>query len=471
MHTTPHTSQSTNRNLRRILTIIGLVVALGASACGSDKQASEEGESLADESTTTVETSSGESAGDDSGTTGDDAGDDGTADDDVVATPVSCPPEGDPAWSTAARSAGNWPMGTGTGPSVLDGAAVGAHPGYDRFVLTFTPETADLSYSVSVVSGQPEGPQAGVEVDVDGSAFLAVQVVGIASWMRDPADPYVGPTEISGPGVGAANLVEAVLSEEFEGYMTWHLGYNALHDFNVFVLDSPTRLVVDMCTDGDAVASGSTQAAAAGCSSSAGPVPAEAVYGPARQANLDGLPGEELVYTYFVPSSDTWVLRVDAVDGSFHSEWPIPDSGGAFASEVQNLVDVNSDGYPEVMVSYSGGAYTREIGFVVVRDCELEPTRNIEAGIFSWPIGASVANIGHFTCLGDSVRFETGSIDASLAEPIWAMQTTRNVLVGTVWEPMGVAGSNYAYVSDDSVPPVSGSADCPSLPSTSVELG
>ncbi len=211
-----------------------------------------------------------------------------------------------------------------------------------------------------------------------------------------------------------------------------------------------------------------TQAEAAGCWFDAGPLPENISLNMGFQADLDGVAGEEVAYTYFNHDLGKWVLRAEAVDGSFSSEWLIQDSDMVFATDILGVVDTNADGLPELMVKVGGGAYTQSIGFAVVRDCEVEPTRNLEGGVWTWAVGASVQNIGGFECTNGYVRFETASLTEA---SVWFVRSYKNSLNGIVWESTGTAGSNYVGETDDDTPPFESGYVCATLPSMMVEVG
>ena len=71
---------------------------------------------------------------------------------------------------------------------MLADALIGAHDGYDRFVLVFDEQTGPLSWAVEVVDGQPVHGASGLELDIDGSAFIEVMFSGLALSMLEPDD-------------------------------------------------------------------------------------------------------------------------------------------------------------------------------------------------------------------------------------------------------------------------------------------
>ena len=200
----------------------------------------------------------------------------------------------------------------------------------------------------------------------------------------------------------------------------------------------------------------------------AGPLPDNITLNLGFQADLDGVAGEEVAYTYFDHDLGKWVLRAEAVDGSFSSEWLIQESDMVIGTDVLGVVDTNADGLPELMVKVGGGAHTQSIVFAVVRDCEVEPTRNLEGGVWTWAVGASVQNIGGFECTDGYVRFETASLTEA---SVWLVRFYKNSLNGIVWESIGTAGSSYVGETEDETPPFESGYVCPTLPSMMVEVG
>lgn len=159
--------------------------------------------------------------------------------------------DGDCGWSSAPVATAGWPSSLPTTgyPRLVD-ADIGAHEGYDRFVLDFV-DTGDLADSVGWIDGGPRTDGEGAPIPMDGAAFLEVRVVGFAFWMLEPTEWYDGPDDLSGPSRGLVNVRQATMTGDFEGYVTWHLGADRVAPFRVFTLEAPSRLVVDVCSTPD----------------------------------------------------------------------------------------------------------------------------------------------------------------------------------------------------------------------------
>ena len=246
---------------RRGLAHLGLVLAvlsLVASSCGGKENASPADadlEATEDAAEDDASTTTDEEAGTDASESPDSPDPDQDEDPDSAAAPeeeppVVCPPDGDNDWGTSFTASTDWP--TSSAATVLANTAIGAHDGYDRFVLTFGEQTEPLSWAVWVVDGQPVQDPSGLDLDIEGSEFLIVVVAGVAAYFLEPEDQYAGPTELDGVDAGTSNLVQAVLSGDFEAQVDWHIGYDQINAFRVFALESPPRLVVDMCVEDNA---------------------------------------------------------------------------------------------------------------------------------------------------------------------------------------------------------------------------
>src|SRR5439155_8275826 len=91
--------------------------------------------------------------------------------------------------------------------------SVGAHPEYDRFVIEFAGQVPKfgISHAGTSFTLGPSGRSAAVE----GRTALVLKLSGI-DWTA-----YSGPNDLKPE---YANLKEARLAENFEGYQVWMLG-------------------------------------------------------------------------------------------------------------------------------------------------------------------------------------------------------------------------------------------------------
>ncbi len=139
------------------------------------------------------------------------------------------------AFSRAERSSEDFPDG---GPAQLTDARGGDHDDVDRFVLELP--GAPIGWQVEW-DDDPRNP-GGEPVDVAGDAHLSVRVTATANWGEDD---YNGPERVAIDGDVAT---EAVLTEDFEGMLTWVVGLQRESPFAVDVLDDPQRFVLDVTT-------------------------------------------------------------------------------------------------------------------------------------------------------------------------------------------------------------------------------
>jgi hypothetical protein len=80
----------------------------------------------------------------------------------------------------------------------------------------------------------------------DANAYLRVRLEPAASvdLTKEGGPPtYTGPRDIA---VRGAVLKHLKVDCDFEGVFSWIIGLDAKHDFNVFTLESPSRIVIDI---------------------------------------------------------------------------------------------------------------------------------------------------------------------------------------------------------------------------------
>ena len=128
--------------------------------------------------------------------------------------------------------------GSASGGSItpVSDVRVGAHDGYDRFVLQFgsaIPNYTVSRQSSSTFMNSPRGDQ----VRLAGTAGVLVTVKPI-DWTS-----YNGTTQLN---PGFVYLKEARQVQNFEGVQQWGLGIQGTPCLRVFTLTSPQRLVVDV---------------------------------------------------------------------------------------------------------------------------------------------------------------------------------------------------------------------------------
>lgn len=115
---------------------------------------------------------------------------------------------------------------------------VGTHKGYDRITVEFKnglPGDIQLSTQSSAVFTQSAS---GRQVTLLGSYGLLVTLTG-----ADDHTSYAGSTDFQ---TNYPGLLEARQVQDFEGYVQWGLGLAQPACYRAFVLQGPTRLVVDV---------------------------------------------------------------------------------------------------------------------------------------------------------------------------------------------------------------------------------
>jgi hypothetical protein len=122
---------------------------------------------------------------------------------------------------------------------------VATHEGFDRVVFEFA---GGLPEVILERASPPFAHDAsGEPIDVDGSSFLRLTLVGGTKQMPDGSSSYEGPRDFS---TAFPTLVHLVEGGDFEARSTWYLGLSSEACVNVFTLnaegDSGPRLVIDL---------------------------------------------------------------------------------------------------------------------------------------------------------------------------------------------------------------------------------
>ncbi len=122
---------------------------------------------------------------------------------------------------------------------------VATHDGFDRVVFEF----ADGLPEVLLERASPPFTHdaSGEPIDVDGSSFLRLTLIGGTKQMPDGSSSYEGPRDFS---TAFPTLVHLIEGGDFEARSTWYLGLGSEACVNVFTLDaeggSGPRLVIDL---------------------------------------------------------------------------------------------------------------------------------------------------------------------------------------------------------------------------------
>lgn len=119
---------------------------------------------------------------------------------------------------------------------------------YDDFTrLVFEFDTSTPEFRIEYVEGPVLASPSGIEVDLEGTAFLSVALApasGVDLSGEKPVVIYDGPERLT---MGSATLTDLVKTEDFESHMTWVLGLDASSvPYSFSTLDDPPRLVIDI---------------------------------------------------------------------------------------------------------------------------------------------------------------------------------------------------------------------------------
>jgi hypothetical protein len=140
--------------------------------------------------------------------------------------------------------------GTLGGLQVLQHVTATAESGFDRITFEFAsfpaPSGVGATYTVSAATPPFTAGASGQPLTVAGQSFVKVGFHN--AYLQDPVNvparaAYTGPQDLK-PGLPL--LSEAVVSDAFEGSLTWVLGLRQKGCWHVTQLTAPVRLVVDL---------------------------------------------------------------------------------------------------------------------------------------------------------------------------------------------------------------------------------
>lgn len=133
---------------------------------------------------------------------------------------------------------------TTTSMTAVTDVRVGTHPGYDRVVFQF--EGSRLpALRLDRVSPPFEKDPSGLPLAVPGSWFVRILLERASGegYARTDGEPtYTGSSAFNS---GYPRLTSLVRAGDFEAQVTWIAGLTGPACYHVFVLRSPTRLVID----------------------------------------------------------------------------------------------------------------------------------------------------------------------------------------------------------------------------------
>jgi hypothetical protein len=123
---------------------------------------------------------------------------------------------------------------------------VGAHDGFDRVVLEVGGEGTP-GWDVRYVD-QPSSQGSGDPVVVAGDAVLQVTLTGAGYPFDTGVEEYSAAAPLSAPGTAA--VTEVVFDATYEGTTNTFVGTKGPAPFRVYLLESPTRVVLEVAHAG-----------------------------------------------------------------------------------------------------------------------------------------------------------------------------------------------------------------------------
>ncbi|WP_157672437.1 AMIN-like domain-containing (lipo)protein [Corynebacterium mycetoides] len=118
---------------------------------------------------------------------------------------------------------------------------VGSHEGFDRAVFEFT-GSGTPGY-VAGYNPEPLQQASGYPIDVRGDAYLELMIQGTPMGLISPDDSLV---EVGPMPIAAGNIQGVTHGGVFEADSQYFIGLDEQRPYNVYVLENPTRLVVDI---------------------------------------------------------------------------------------------------------------------------------------------------------------------------------------------------------------------------------
>ena len=210
----------TRRRLASVLPAVALAAAF-LSGCGGGDDDAGAGATSAAPSSSAPATTSGAAASSTPATADDSSGD-------APPFPADTSPD------TGVASAGSF--------VTVTKVRTGLHDGFDRVVFeaegTGTPGW-DVRY-VDEASGQGKGDN----IPVEGEAILQVTITGVGYPTETGIEEYDGSSPL--PGAGTEVVTEVVWDSTFEGTSVAFVGLTEKTPFRVYLLESPTRVVLDV---------------------------------------------------------------------------------------------------------------------------------------------------------------------------------------------------------------------------------
>lgn len=125
---------------------------------------------------------------------------------------------------------------------IISDVRVGAHEGFDRVVFEFSGPGAP-GYAAGYTP-EPLQLASGYPIEVAGNAFLEVRIQGTPMGLTSPYSELIHTGPMAGKAAG--NVLGITHGGVFEADTQYFIGLDSQRPYNLYVLDNPTRVVVDI---------------------------------------------------------------------------------------------------------------------------------------------------------------------------------------------------------------------------------
>jgi hypothetical protein len=123
----------------------------------------------------------------------------------------------------------------------ITGVRVGTHADYDRIAFEF--DAGIPRYQIETATPPFYADPSGLPLQIAGSAFWKITLIGGTRVKPDGGSSYAGPTNFV-PNFNA--LVQLKEGGDFEALSTWYVGLTDTSCVRVLALSDPARLVIDI---------------------------------------------------------------------------------------------------------------------------------------------------------------------------------------------------------------------------------
>jgi hypothetical protein len=123
----------------------------------------------------------------------------------------------------------------------ITGVRVGTHADYDRIAFEF--DAGIPRYQIETATPPFYADPSGLPLQIAGSAFWKITLIGGTRVKPDGGSSYAGPTNFV-PNFNA--LVQLEEGGDFEALSTWYVGLTDTSCVRVLTLSDPARLVIDI---------------------------------------------------------------------------------------------------------------------------------------------------------------------------------------------------------------------------------